>query len=123
MLPCEYCEIDVQAANLENHEHMCGSRTDVCEICGNNILVRMLKEHMKLHNNLPSSSSVVPQQIAAKNKDLVSQLNQPNGLNSPEELPKFRNVICKNIFQAATLEPEIKEVTENRSKSIFHLSD
>lgn len=49
-LPCQFCELDCLSSNLNEHETACGSRSEMCNICNNYILKRVLKAHMELHD-------------------------------------------------------------------------
>lgn len=115
MIPCKFCEVDCVAAEIEEHEIPCGSRTEKCDICGNHILVRMLKAHEELHKQVNSvgkaqvSSSNNLNGSVGKGKQIVANVgNNDSPVNYPLEehsFPKFRNVICQNIFQASAAVP------------------
>lgn len=122
-MSCEYCEIQVPASGLENHEFICGSRTEMCEICGNHILIRMMKDHESLHKNSPPKNSSwsrnsVQEQVIKGSDQVKPSSSKMN--TQPEILPKFRNVVCQNIFQASALVPET-QTTNNHSKSLLSL--
>ena len=34
---------------IDDHENMCGSRSDNCQICGQLLLVRNIRKHLKNH--------------------------------------------------------------------------
>ncbi|PNJ13147.1 XAF1 isoform 4 [Pongo abelii] len=42
---CKFCELDMQLSKLELHESYCGSRTELCQGCGQFIMRRMLAQH------------------------------------------------------------------------------
>lgn len=42
---CSFCQCNIQAKELVEHEESCGSRTDICEGCKKNIQLRYLKDH------------------------------------------------------------------------------
>ena len=45
---CQYCSLLVDNNELEEHEKMCGSRTVECEICGQYVQTRLLKQHLNV---------------------------------------------------------------------------
>ncbi|PNI37142.1 XAF1 isoform 10 [Pan troglodytes] len=42
---CKFCKLDMQLSKLELHESYCGSRTELCQGCGQFIMHRMLAQH------------------------------------------------------------------------------
>ena len=42
--------MDCSASEIESHQVVCGSRTELCDICHNFIQVKVLKSHIELHN-------------------------------------------------------------------------
>lgn len=56
LIPCEYCEMDCPASEIESHQAVCGSRTELCDICHNFIQVKVLSSHIELHNKKSSVS-------------------------------------------------------------------
>ncbi|XP_036125571.1 XIAP-associated factor 1 [Molossus molossus] len=44
---CKFCRAVVRLSKLETHEHHCGSRTELCLDCGQQVVVRMLAQHRK----------------------------------------------------------------------------
>ncbi|KAK0135806.1 XIAP-associated factor 1 [Merluccius polli] len=45
LLCCEFCELELPCRELEEHECVCGSRTERCNICHNYILLRDQAQH------------------------------------------------------------------------------
>ncbi|KAI9562377.1 TRAF-type zinc finger domain-containing protein 1 [Daphnia sinensis] len=112
LIPCGYCEMQCTAATVQDHELVCGSRTEMCDICKNHILVRMLKTHEDLHKG---SSIKPPDQLKSSNK--TTEIKQVSAnLESNITVPKFRNVVCQNLLQASAALPGIQQ-SETKKKS------
>ena len=47
MIHCEYCDLGVKASDYEDHENICGSRTDECALCRKRVMLRYMAEHQK----------------------------------------------------------------------------
>jgi len=45
MILCSYCELEIEMANLKEHEGYCGSRTEQCEICNQYVQLQDLLLH------------------------------------------------------------------------------
>ena len=45
--PCLYCGAIMDLASLLDHEDQCGSRTEICENCGNNVVIKNFPEHIQ----------------------------------------------------------------------------
>ena len=115
MISCEYCEVQCIACNIEDHELACGSRTEVCDICRNYVLVRMLKIHEGLHNNSAAATATeIPSNISSESKEKV--LNVENKNFHDVHIPKFRNVICQNILQASATLPTSQQHSKSKSE-------
>lgn len=85
----------------------CGNRTAPCDVCGNFILIRMMEAHTHLHKRSwespvksePSAASQPLSRAAKQEKqDIVQSI--PTG-----QQPRYRNVVCQNLFQAAASLP------------------
>ena len=50
-LECQYCGELMSYKLIDEHENMCGARTDYCDVCGKLILLRNMKNHLKNHKN------------------------------------------------------------------------
>ena len=48
-IECQYCGELMSYKLLDEHEEICGSRTDDCDICGKIVLKRKMKNHLKNH--------------------------------------------------------------------------
>ncbi|XP_057364610.1 TRAF-type zinc finger domain-containing protein 1-like isoform X2 [Daphnia carinata] len=112
LIPCGYCEMQCTAATIQGHELACGSRTEMCDICKNHILIRMLKTHEELHKG----SSIKPTD-QLKSMDKTSGIKEvlSSNLESEMAVPKFRNVVCQNILQASAALPSIQH-SETKKK-------
>lgn len=125
MIPCEFCEVECVASEIEEHKIPCGSRTDKCDICGNHILVRMLKAHEELHERAKDnvakpqvSSSININRSIHQGNQITAKMDthEKSDYQEKEQIfPKFRNVICQNIFQASAAIPTDQH-NENPSK-------
>jgi len=47
-IECQYCTLLVEPNEIEEHEKMCGSRTEQCEICGQFVQNRLLSQHFNV---------------------------------------------------------------------------
>ncbi|XP_029475521.1 TRAF-type zinc finger domain-containing protein 1 [Rhinatrema bivittatum] len=45
LVNCQYCELELAFNKVEDHEDYCGTRTEVCNGCGRNIMVKESKAH------------------------------------------------------------------------------
>lgn len=119
LISCEYCEVQCIASNIEDHELVCGSRTEMCDICKNHVLVRMLKTHEELHksSSTASSSIHIPSNILGAQKEKISNVEDKN-----VNIPKFRNVVCQNILQASAALPAIQQHPKTKSKIYYAIS-
>ena len=48
-IECQYCGESMSYTLIDDHENMCGSRSDYCQICGQLLLVRNMRKHLKNH--------------------------------------------------------------------------
>ena len=48
-IECQYCGESMSYTLIDDHENMCGSRSDNCQICGQLLLVRNMRKHLKNH--------------------------------------------------------------------------
>lgn len=117
LIPCGYCEMQCTASTVQDHEVACGSRTEMCDICKNHILVRMLKTHEELHKG----SSIKPTD-QLKSIDRTRGIKEvPSNLEPGMTVQKFRNVVCQNILQASAALPSIqKSETKKNSDTLAH---
>lgn len=87
-LPCEFCELECLSKNLSEHEIACGSRSEMCTICNNYILKRVLKAHMDLH--IDASHSASSSQHAFP---LANIGKQPNPILNPASFLNENNTV------------------------------
>ncbi|XP_051888521.1 TRAF-type zinc finger domain-containing protein 1-like isoform X2 [Pristis pectinata] len=45
LIKCQYCELELAFNKSQEHADYCGSRTELCAVCGRNILVKDLNMH------------------------------------------------------------------------------
>jgi len=45
LVDCQYCNMKVIYCDKDEHEEMCGSRTDICDDCGNRIMIKNMITH------------------------------------------------------------------------------
>lgn len=105
------------ASTVQDHEVACGSRTEMCDICKNHILVLMLKTHEELHKG----SSIKPTD-QLKSIDRTRGIKEvPSNLEPGMTVQKFRNVVCQNILQASAALPSIQK-SETKSNIYFFIA-
>lgn len=46
-LPCSYCGAIMDLSLLLDHEDHCGNRTEACDICGKNVVIKGMPEHIQ----------------------------------------------------------------------------
>ena len=46
IMPCIYCKYPLEFHMLPEHEEVCGSRTDTCELCGQRMMLRDQNSHL-----------------------------------------------------------------------------
>ncbi|XP_046442034.1 TRAF-type zinc finger domain-containing protein 1-like isoform X2 [Daphnia pulex] len=111
LISCEFCEVQCIASNITDHELACGSRTEMCDICKNHVLVRMLKIHEELQK-IPTASSTFqgPSNILDVSKEKVSNVEDKN-----VNIPKYRNVVCQNILQASAPLPATQHISKTKN--------
>ena len=44
---CKYCQLEIRRGDHEDHIEGCGSRTDLCELCGQRVILRDMYEHQQ----------------------------------------------------------------------------
>ena len=83
-------------SQLEEHESACGSRTEQCEKCSNFILIRVMKDHMKLHaDGFANPFSTQNPKIESKNSNRMSEDKLAKGCKnfSSQQLDPGPNII------------------------------
>ncbi|XP_030073572.1 TRAF-type zinc finger domain-containing protein 1 isoform X2 [Microcaecilia unicolor] len=48
LVNCQYCELELVFNKVEEHEDYCGARTEVCNGCGRNVMVKDSKAHPEI---------------------------------------------------------------------------
>ena len=51
---CEFCELSYPAMNFEEHQAVCGSRTDKCDICGERVMLKVMESHVRACSHMMS---------------------------------------------------------------------
>nr|XP_033811491.1 TRAF-type zinc finger domain-containing protein 1 isoform X2 [Geotrypetes seraphini] len=67
LVNCQYCELELAFNKVEEHEDYCGARTEMCNGCGRNVMVKVSKTHP---------------QICGKEEDKKNNRDRPQPPNS-----------------------------------------
>lgn len=49
IVACQYCNLELKADDIDEHEDYCGSRTECCHECGRHIMLKF--QHLHLDSN------------------------------------------------------------------------
>ena len=72
---CEYCEIDLPFAKIQEHKDFCGSRTELCSLCKRYIQLKDLDVHVAMKCEYPE---VQPKPATTR----LSHVDHSDGLQS-----------------------------------------
>ena len=42
---CKFCDLKILRSEYEEHQNDCGSRTDLCELCNQRVMLKDMDEH------------------------------------------------------------------------------